>query len=415
MGLSVGDAEVGTVVVQDNATTTQRAVAIFGAGQNGETSGPSDCLPSARRGRAIYVVDLQTGTMLRRFVTYKDPGGDTYRFETEITGTPVLSDNRPGVVSNRAFIGDAAGRLFRINMSSPDPERWELDLFFDPCFDSQLAVNVGGCTPLAGRAPGASGVKRPFGPAMFKPAVALTPDRQLAVVYGLGEKSDVSASTDVQAMFALRERFEEPVPGVRRARYGMIWKTTFPEDLTEDITEKLTGEPVIFNFGVYFTTFVESKIDPCIPGQSRIWGLRLLGDPNAPGEIEGVIELDGGFTAADIVVPGGDPTVPGLYKWYGPVEPVLIRGVALTRRPSCNVDPDTGILSNSPENEEPGVDLIATTGATPVAGNAYGTGQGSANQASLFSGKANQLNYSVKRLATPRSTLEPLSWGFIGQ
>lgn len=423
MGLSVGDPAIGTVVLtgvdsSDNSRRVQRPVAIFSAGLNGELKGPSgfgaepnDCLAEERRGRAIYVVDLQTGTLLRRFLDYSDRDtGTSYRFQAEVAGTPAMYDNRVGVVSNRAFVGDVAGRLFRVDLSNSDPEDWEVELMFDPCDDAELKTSAGvSCVPFAGNADIVTD-PRPFGPSSFEPSVALDANRRVTVVYGLGERTDTSVADQVQAMVAIRER--EP----SETNHEVSWFTTF-EPESSLFREKLTGPPTIFNFGVYFTTFVENKDNVCEPGLTRIWGLSLMGDGVAGSKATGGaldFTADGStFSSADIKF-SDDPTA-GLVEWYEPQEPMLVRGVTVAFPPDCSeniTDPSNLGLADNPESEQSMPELVATT-SNPMttAGDTYAPNQ----QSDLMAGGAGQLGFQVKRLKPPLSQLNVLSWAVVGQ
>lgn len=403
MGLSVGEPAIGTVVLEGikSGANVQRPVAIFSGGLNGSIPGSESCRVNARRGRAVYVVDLQTGALLRRFVDYNSDG-TYYRFEAEVAGTPVLYDNRPGVVASRAFVGDLAGRLFRIDLSSADPSDWKMDLFYDPCTDSQ--VDTGDSCDLLDGTELRNDPGRTFGPAMFPPTVALDSQRRPTVVYGLGERNDTSTANQVQAMVALRDNVD---PSDKIA-----WSTTFPENTSEDYNEKLTGQPVIFNFGVYFTTYRENNIDPCEPGRSRIWGLRLGGDPENPGKIAGALDFSASDSTAltDVDWPSDQDPATDLLRWYSPVDPLLIRGVTIAFRPSCNIDFDNPGV-NTDEGEEATPELIATTGASDGASN---SNYNNNDPGDFSSGQAGSLSFEIKKLATPRSRLEPLSWSVIG-
>lgn len=416
MGLSVGDASIGTVVLDgvDTADSTrriQRPVAIFSGGLNGElhTSGfgktPNDCVAEERRGRAVYVVDLQTGSLLRRFVDYTDPTtSDSYRFQAEVAGTPVAYDNRIGVVSNRAFVGDVAGRLFRMDLNDPDPANWTMELMFDPC-----GPVVSSCSPLSGNdtlltAP------RNVGPASFAPAVALDNERRVTVVYGLGERSDVSTASQTQAMIAVRERVSSTDP------HELEWFTTFQED-SSPYREKLTGPPVIFNYGVYFTSFVERKDNVCEPGLTRIWGLQLRGerDNNDDPTFKPLGALDfrtdgAGYLSSDIEF--SDDPATGYVKWYEPQDPMLIRGVTVAFPPDCSENIDTPGMNTSGENQTSVPELIATTSKTATdLGDAYAPNGNS----DLSTGNVGaNLKFQSKRLAPPKGGLTPLSWFVVG-
>lgn len=412
IGLSVGEPAIGTVVLDnigpDSTRRIQRPVAIFTAGQNGDIPESSACRLSERRGRAIYVVDLQTGTLLRRFLDYY-PIGDSqaYAFETAVTGTPVTYSARPGTVTTRAFVGDAAGRLFRLNLSDPNPANWRVDLFFDPCEDDDLKNQAGlTCDRLEGNT--LADRPRSWGPASFKPAVALDPQRNLTIVYGLGERTDTSVSDQTQAMIALRERINiNEVP-------DKIWATTFPEDpVTSVIREKLTGPPVIFNYGIYFTTYTEEVANICAPGLSRVWGLRMI-DDGQPG-LDGVLDFRasaGGISSDDIKF--SNDAENELVRWYEPQLPTLIRGVTIAFPPSC--DEDISDPNNPQSTAGAGAtaapELIATTGSAQVAGET-GTA-GNSNQGRLYSDAIGKINASRTSLTQAPEPLKPLSWAILG-
>lgn len=412
MGLSVGEPAIGTVVLNnigpDPSRRIQRPVAIFTAGINGDIPESDPCRVNERRGRAIYVVDLQTGTLLRRFIDYYPLGdANAFAFETALTGTPVAYSSRPGTVTSRAFVGDAAGRLFRLDLSDPAPENWRVDLFFDPCESDDLKNQAGiTCDPLEGNT--LADRPRSWGPASFKPAVALDPQRTLTVIYGLGERADTSVSDQVQAMIALREKLD-----VSEAP-ETIWSTTFPEDpTTSPIREKLTGPPVIFNFGVYFTTFTETIDNICAPGLSRIWGLRMI-DDGEPG-LDGVLDFRAsaaGISPDDVKFSNNAETE--LVRWYEPQVPTLVRGVTIAFPPNCNADisDPANPTSSDQSSQAASPELIATTGGAQVAGDNYDATNSSKGR--LNTGAAGKLNFSSTATGAEPDPLKPLSWAILG-
>ena len=420
LGMSVGEPAIGTVALDGVAAgrRVQRPVAVFSAGLSGALPSPSargripnDCLSEARRGRALYIVDLQTGSMLRRFVDYYDPKlSKSYRFQGELVGTPVLHDGRAGVVASRGYVGDAAGRLFRIDLSDTDPINWRMELMYDPCEDTQLKSGAGiddaDCELLTTNE--LRTARRPFGPASFRPKVALDRDRSVVVVYGLGERGDSSTAGQVQAMIALRETPEDAATEPRARQ--IVWRTAFPEDSSQPLREKLTGEPVIFNFGVYFTTYVEEIGAACVPGTTRIWGLQLGGDGS--GKPAGAFYFASGAAPTGVTL--SPSPVEGLYRYYEPQVAQLIRGASVAFRPDCSVDLTGAFpaLAAAAEASQSVPELIVTTGANSAPGSGY---DASTPGGDLSAGTSGALNYGVKRLAAPASQLRPLSWAIIGR
>lgn len=386
MGSSVGDPAIATIVLKpdrDQEDTFQRAVAMFTGGTSqvenlNETAGQ----PQLRLGKAIYIVDLQSGSLLRRFVEYKNNAGQMVKFDQGIVGTPALYDDFTGSVATRAFVGDAKGRLFRIDLTDPNPHKWEASLFFDPSADTQLMSPF---DPVAG-----------YGPAAFKPAVAMGTNRNMVVVYGLGERGDTSTAGQTQAVIAIEERFSST-----RVVPSVLWRLVFARG------EKLTGEPIVFNGATYFTSYYRAdEANACIPGNARIYGLKFEGQPAAANGARNYDPLgvfDRTKFGQDVLV-DTDPNH-SMAWWFGPLQPTLIRGVSVTMGPNCSVVTDADNKQQLKENDERQPQLVAQSGkADPRSGSYGGNTAPPANS---------EINPIVQDLERPRSQTIPLSWTLI--
>lgn len=385
MGMSNAEPAMGTVAVGLGALTPMpRAVAIFGGGEPGEVEALNEECTADIIGKAIYVVDLQSGALIRRF-TASDEG----RFEHAITGTPVLSASQPGQISSRAFIGDSAGQLLRIDMSSPDPSDWEVSIFFDPADELD---------PEAFQ-------KERFGPASFRPAITTTPSRELVVIYGLGQRGESGGSDLLQAMIALKE-----VRNDEDTEAEVLWSLPLigVGDTFLAASERLTGAPVIFDSDVFFTTYLEPE-SQCEAGFSRIYRLRYDGiDPSTGEDGEPVgrwTNLGTDPAGFRVENPGsGDP------KWFGPSDPAMIRGLSVTLGPVCSDEiVDTEGRGTATEGQRRAPQLVAAAGTANV-----GTGPSD----SPASGTASPAGGDISRLAVdlelPQTRSIPLSWSVIG-
>ncbi len=364
MGLSVSEPEIATAIVNGQ----QRPIVVFGGGA--KDPGNNGCGGSAS-GMAIYVVDLQTGSLIRRFTSFYDTAGTATTFmsatPSRFVGSPAVYDASSGAVATRGFIGDDAGRLFKLDFRNPDPASWRVDLFFDPATNTDL--NVGSPT---------------WGPGGFKPAVALNQQRQVVVIYGLGETGDVVSNGQTQAMIALTE---DRITGAA----SLAWAEIFEDG------EKVTGAPIVFNANVYFPTY---KLDPamlCEPGRARIWGVTLADlDPSgitANGVFGGNPDL---ASATGITVGPGD-------KWYSPIDPTLVRGLTVTLGKLCTVDDigtDNPVFSTG---DRPQPELIAQTSG-PVVNSLQNP------DASTTPLEVNALDRVGLRIEPPQSQTVPLSW-----
>jgi len=91
-------------------------------------------------GRGVTVVRLDTGEIIRHFgraaqdvpkrIVDKGRVIDT-PFDSPIIGTPAVYPNIVGATAQKAFVGDADGTVWRIDLSSSDPAQWRATLFQD--------------------------------------------------------------------------------------------------------------------------------------------------------------------------------------------------------------------------------------------------------------------------------------------
>ncbi|RAL25067.1 hypothetical protein DL240_02305 [Lujinxingia litoralis] len=405
LGTSVSDPAMGMVAMQlgEGAMSLQRPVAVFGGGSTPERSqAPQECVDNVT-GRAIYVVDLQSGMIIRRFVEYRDDSDTMKRFPAEMVGSPALYSSSPGDVATRGFIGDAEGRMYRIDMTRPNPEDWEVQLFFDPATEpSPWMIDLDGEYGFSN-----------FGPASYRPALFMNENRNLVVAYGLGERGETSETNSVQMVMAIEEDFEVlEVAGaggletVDNIKPRPLWRYYLSK------RERLTGEPVVFDGDVFFTTYVEEDA-ACLAGTSRIYRLEGFPYDYAGGE-EGV-EAKGGWTeyagggAAGLdpslfLLDGGDAA--GVPRWFGPSTPTLIRGLSITMGPVCNDVVDDATLGQT-VRESPArkPQLTFTSVGNDSDGNPVpGGGSGDAGGIGGFN----------IELEPPATHSIPLSWTIVG-
>ncbi len=91
-----------------------------------------------------------------------------------------------------------------------------------------------------------------------------------------------------------------------------------------------------------------------------------------------------------------------------------MRGVTVAFPPDCSEDVTVpgGNLADNPESAQALPELIATT-SNPM--NTVGDAYGPNNNNDLMAGGSGRLGFQVKRIASPRSTISPLSWSVVGQ
>ncbi len=323
MGTTYGRPAIGQVFVRVGGTLEERAVAILPGG-NGDidtasarTTGPVGCPARGigtppvtggttnarsrqrcwgRIGRELHWVDLATGLELVGF--------DDRTFNAPLTGGVSLFTGDTGTIATRAFVTDADGVVWRIDMSSPNMASWTARPFHDIFWDGPA---------IEGQ------------PAYEPPVVTVDDNGQVVVIVATGD-IDRLDSTAANRIVSLTERL---------TRTGAT--VTASTDLNWEIRlrpgEQVTGPLSLFESNVYFGTFF-SNPSSCDYGTSAIWGVHFL---NAGP----TVTPPAGYTspvAGRFPMPGLESTA-GIGRLDAHLLPVgdnqIVMGVAVTQRPTC--------------------------------------------------------------------------------
>ena len=97
-----------------DGTTSGKVVLIFGGGY--DTA--EDANTVGTKGRGVYVVDALTGTVLKQFLTAVD-GTNTISTSVPSDVTVVNVDRDAGGFADRAYVGDLAGNVWRMDLDDP--------------------------------------------------------------------------------------------------------------------------------------------------------------------------------------------------------------------------------------------------------------------------------------------------------
>jgi hypothetical protein len=256
MGLTYSEPGLG--VVRFNSSTCpdgsglgcERGVAILTGGLPPNGS-PAD----SAVGRVVYVVDLQTGRVIRRFSTMRSAAGNSEAFPAALGGSISVFNGADGSLVSRAYFGDQAGRLYRLDLASPNPADWHVDLFFDPRQHPDFDPDAR------------------YGQVVFRPTVSLGADRRAIVVYGMGNVDQLDdLGPDRNYVLSLTERPVFSAGVVNRFEGFVNWAAELEQ------YEKLTARPRIFNDRAYFATFLPSRDNLCDIGGARLYGLDYDGE-----------------------------------------------------------------------------------------------------------------------------------------
>lgn len=233
--------------------------------------GPTD--PS----RSLTIVRVDNGEVIRRFspLTVKNSLSPllanrttTAPFDAPIAGVPVPYPAGAGSIASRAYVGDREGRMWRVDLSSTNPQNWKVELFWDG-FPKPKALPATGGQPV--HIEPTISVDTVGNPVVIfstgdQDSLAPTPALR-NVVWSIKETSGLAGQLQTVANWHLGfgdEVLAPAVPGV---------STSWVDG------QRVTGPISIFNGAVYFSTFRPPALtDPnvCALGSSVLWGVDFV-------------------------------------------------------------------------------------------------------------------------------------------
>ena len=228
-----------------------------------------------------------------------------------MTGVPVVFPTTVGSVSQRFFVGDADGTVWRFNISDANPRNWTGELFFDT---ANKEVNSNDDPQLRQ-------------PIVIPPVMALDPVGQLVVEVATGEQ-EAFTSTGTNFVYSVTERLGtgETTEPVQRAHAN--WYLRFENG------ERVTGPMAVYDSVLYFATYAPAAATQvCGGGTARLFGREYI-VPRDPQDLSrgGDLRFKPDPTAAEIpesyTPPGAD--------FAGKIIP----GVSINITPTCTTVAD---------------------------------------------------------------------------
>lgn len=277
------------------------------------TTPPLDTKWKPIPGRSVSIVRLDSGEILRTFMR-KDgtgTGNDVYtslrgtswysrvthaELDSPMTGQPVVYPSDVGAIAQKAYIGDADGTLWRLDVTSPNPANWKLELFLDTYAIESTSPQYANSQPI-----------------VVQPVVAPMDDGSLMVGVSNGQQESILSTSGVfHYVYALRD--DAPTN-----RAMVNWYQRFTGG------ERVTGPMAVFDKTFYFATFDPSAAvvtcddtnslgylwghdytQPATVGQPSSGGIPKLQDPTTSGLYPKKLSIDrfGGTSTKGKIVPG---------------------------------------------------------------------------------------------------------------
>lgn len=330
MGLTYGQPRLAQVNVQfSSGAVHQRTVAILPGGAGTQVAGtntPTDVrhIPktvsgvvprSSRRawattGRALFVVDVLTGKLIREFTDFPSP----------LTGGVSVFPGSVGADAQAAYFNDHDGILWRLDLSSTDPANWGYQAIWDMFH---------GLGPAQGQ------------PSYNPPLLSTVEDGRVVIIQASGNADILEDGSAVNRMVSLTETINVNTSTFAFSGVDMTINWNFLNggaSATDQLRpgEQITGPLELFNGVVYFGSFVTNvqANDACSFGYSRLWGIDYV-EHVGTNLNQPVGRLPHPATGVQTVA--FDSSVPG----FSGLENGLLMGVGIAARPRCSAANET--------------------------------------------------------------------------
>ncbi len=295
-------------------------------------------LGSAVAGRSLTIVRLDNGQIIRTFRRASSEVAAALsskvrvvNIDSPITGQPVAYPGWAGAIADRVFVGDRDGTLWRVDLSSTNPDNWSMDLFHDAFWGETSAFT---------------------GQPISTPPVVSTDDVGAVVVaFSTGDQEKLNAVSAMKNyVYSATENLVPP------ATFGGTWTYTTKVNWFYEFQggERVAGPLTLFAKGLYFSTFSpnsSSGASVCSSGDSRVFGMQYAQlDSSASTSTSGANSgLSRGGKAW--LPENGSATATTKVQYYSQTSTLLankgiIFGVSVAQVPSCT-DP-SGALVNDP-------------------------------------------------------------------
>lgn len=213
-------------------------------------------------GRGVTIVRLDTGDVIRHFGRLGDTPTRLHTrvietgFDSPMVGVPVVYPDSIGVPTQKVFIGDADGTLWRIDLTSSNPDNWSASLFQD------LYAGDGATDGQ---------------PIEVPPVLSTDEAGQLVINVATGDQESLIHTNAKNLVASLRETRDAlthlPVSSVN-------WSLHLTEtEKCDGCGARVTGPMVVFDRTLYFATYAplppkDATAKTCgEAGSARIWGL----------------------------------------------------------------------------------------------------------------------------------------------
>jgi type IV pilus assembly protein PilY1 len=268
MGQAWSTASIGKISCQGGGTCIggEKWVVFVGGGYDEKED--NDVPPADTKGRAVYVIDVLDGSLIKRFSNAEIPAM-TYSIPSDIAKVDTNEDGK----IDRLYVGDMGGRMWRFDIGDPNPTNWTGRIIFAGSpgtkifYPPDVTLEVGDYEMLFF---GTGDREHPKESAVINRIYAIK-DKNLSGAITESGLYDVS-SDELQATGTTEARRNEILTALGNSSGWLI-------QLNEYSGEKSLSPPTVLNKVAYFTTFTPGaggETDPCLVGEgnARVYALQ---------------------------------------------------------------------------------------------------------------------------------------------
>ncbi len=280
-----------------------RGAVVVGCGSDprGDNFSANQELP----GRCVAVLEATTGKLIKLI---EDP-----KMDLPIVGSPAVYPAGGIAPVERIYVGDAGGRLWRIDVSEKDSDAWEASIAWPPA-DAEEADDF-----ALGRF------------AVDRPAISLKENGDLVIIYGTGQETADPANAPKAYVVSFTDTVTiDDDENVYEAKRNWV--------LPLRTGEFLSG-PVEIRGGIAFFTTIHPNQDDqsCVGSTGRLWGVHYFRRYVTPDGEEDTFTAYGENLevkpAIPIVDDDGTPGNPALSIVFPPGR--VAYGLTIVTTPAC--------------------------------------------------------------------------------
>lgn len=287
-----GTAQTETTLIMD-MDTGQSGFKSARQGRNYDYAG-------AEAARSLTVVRLDTGEVLRTFRPKQGSFASDVWTETKldapITGQPKAFPETTGAVADRIYVGDRDGRLWRLDVSSQDPDDWNMMRIYDAFHNGTSASSQ---------------------PVVLPPVLSVDEIGDVTIAFATGSQDLDNTQNRV---VSLTEK-------LNAAGTKFVAHLNWFQDL--DLGDRVTGNMVLFNSGLYYAVSHPPATSgaACDVGSSKVYGAHYI-------ESKDYVEAKKKNEAPKPET--GPGTAPGASALVLANQPGLVFGVSIEAEPTCS-------------------------------------------------------------------------------